>query len=112
MEAAPSKENITRGVCVYHILQCALSPRTNVTMVEEILAIVEIVLCRLHSGRKRRWKMLEENIRIRIKLEALITEREGMLVANYERSRQDYAPAYCEESFMNLTNQMLGLLRE
>jgi len=48
--------------------------------------------------------------RRRAALEALITDREGMLVMNAERVRNGNAPAYGEEAFFSLANQMRGLV--
>jgi len=48
--------------------------------------------------------------RRRAALEALITDREGMMVMNAERVRNGNAPAYGEEAFFNLANQMRGLV--
>lgn len=45
-------------------------------------------------------------IHLRAQLEALITEREGMLAANLERQRRGEALAYQESTFTELANQM------
>ena len=47
----------------------------------------------------------------RIKLEALISEREAMIAANKERENQGYALAYAEEHFQYNANNMRELLR-
>jgi hypothetical protein len=43
-------------------------------------------------------------------LEALITEREGMLAANRERQRNDYADAYGPDAFMELAGRIRALV--
>lgn len=48
----------------------------------------------------------------RIKLEALISEREAMIIANKTRENQGYAYAYGEESFQYNANDMRKLLEE
>ena len=53
-----------------------------------------------------------EEIDKRIKLEALISEREAMIAANKERENQGYALAYAEEYFQYNANNMRELLRE
>lgn len=45
---------------------------------------------------------MEKEMKIRIELEALICEREGMIVLNKEREFQGYALAYNEEAFLVL----------
>lgn len=45
-------------------------------------------------------------IHLRAQLEALISEREGMLAANLERQRRGEALAYQESAFTELANQM------
>ena len=44
-----------------------------------------------------------------IELQALITEREGMLVANVQRAISGYDPAYGEKNFLNLSERIRGL---
>jgi len=48
----------------------------------------------------------------KIKLEALITEREGMLAQNEQRLRQGYSVAYGDEAFSELAARMLKLLEK
>ena len=53
--------------------------------------------------------MRAENLLVLIQLEALVTEREGMIVANATRARNDYAPAYGEAEFFGLMDRINAL---
>lgn len=46
------------------------------------------------------------------RLQALITRREGMLVANHARRNAGYSDAYGEDSFVGLINDFYQLLTE
>ncbi len=46
----------------------------------------------------------------RIRLEALVTEREGMIVANESRVANRHSVAYDEEAFLELVERMLQLI--
>ena len=46
----------------------------------------------------------------KIKLESLITEREGMLIDNHIRERQGYAPAWDGPCFNELADEMRKLI--
>lgn len=48
---------------------------------------------------------------VRIELEKLVTEREGMIAENQQRSCSSYSPAYGENGFFNITKEM-EILRE
>ena len=56
--------------------------------------------------------MDDNALRLKIKLEALISEREGMLAANKARERRDESAEYGPESFFGNQNSMLELLHE
>jgi hypothetical protein len=62
--------------------------------------------------RKREWggRQMDNNLIGRIRLEALITEREGMLVMNRERELHQSSPAYGEKEFYDLANRMMEII--
>lgn len=53
---------------------------------------------------------MDNNLFVRIQLEAKITAREGMLAANEERSNHGLAQAYGEEAFATLSQDIMALL--
>ena len=55
-----------------------------------------------------RWE--RENLTIRIRLEALVSERYGMIALNQSREDQGYAQAYGEEAFFENASAMRKLL--
>jgi len=48
----------------------------------------------------------------KIKFEALITERDGMLAENEQRLRSGWSIAYTDEAFSELAARMLKLLEK
>jgi len=48
----------------------------------------------------------------RIRLEMMVTEREGMITANREKDWKSEPQAYNEGAFIDLTNEMGDLLKE
>lgn len=46
---------------------------------------------------------------IRVNLEALITDREGMVAENQSRVQRGEAPAYHEDSFQMISNAIIEL---
>lgn len=52
---------------------------------------------------------MADELKTRIELEALITEREGMLALNKERESHGYALGYGEAAFLKLANEMRKL---
>jgi len=53
-----------------------------------------------------------KDIKIQIKLEALITEREGMIAENHQRMSLGQSVAYSDDHFNELANRMTELLKE
>ncbi len=51
-------------------------------------------------------------MKTKIILEALITKREGMIAKNEDCKFIEHQPFYCEDDFIDLSNQMLDLLKE
>lgn len=45
----------------------------------------------------------------RLQMESLICEREGMIVLNKERERNDFSPAYSEDAFLILSEQFKAI---
>lgn len=54
---------------------------------------------------------MNDDLFTRVLLEALVTEREGMLAANVERARRGEAQAYDEAALMELVGR-INRLRE
>jgi hypothetical protein len=49
---------------------------------------------------------------LRVKLEELITRREGMIADNRSRTHKGLSPAYTEDAFDRLAKEIRGLIRE
>ncbi len=47
----------------------------------------------------------------RVELEALITEREGMMALNDQRAVNGDSPAYTDEQFFDIARQMRALIQ-
>jgi hypothetical protein len=47
----------------------------------------------------------------RIRLEAMITEREAMMAMNAQRERNNDSQAYGEDAFFRLSDRMMELLK-
>ena len=56
--------------------------------------------------------MIDKNLEVRIKLEAFITERDGMLIENADRLQNDKTPAYCNDAFYRLSQEIRALISE
>jgi len=56
--------------------------------------------------------MNQQELIVKIKLEALITEREMMIVKNKEREINNESLAYDEKSFIGLLSEIKDLERE
>lgn len=54
---------------------------------------------------------MNDDTSYQIELQALITEREGMIVANKEREMEGKSLAYGEVDFFNLSDRIRDLLR-
>jgi hypothetical protein len=53
---------------------------------------------------------LSDEFRLRVELEALITERSGMIMHNVARDSEQKALAYDHDAFFELAERMRGLL--
>ena len=53
-----------------------------------------------------------QELELRIKLEALISERYGMLASNQARADHGYAQAYGEEAFRGNAEEMRFILKQ
>ena len=54
---------------------------------------------------------MDDNLHYRIELEAMLVNKEMMLVANRTREICGESPAYGEEAFCELEQEILGLFR-
>ena len=53
---------------------------------------------------------MDKSLDIRLQMEALITEREGMIALNYLRDKRGESQAYSEEAFQGLITQFNQLV--